>query len=208
MESRLARTARTLIVVAILAAALSPAVLAPKPALACSCAAAPNPADLSFSDTVFSGTAVEVAPWDRAGSSGTLLPVTFAVDHIWLGDAEPLTTVRTAANGASCGYTFEEGMRYLVYGKATDGYVEVNLCSATRPYDHAAVEVLEAVAGSGRAVEGPAAETAGVYPGVSSEPPPSEGDSNQRGFVLVGLAIVAVGVAGAVFALARRRHPI
>ncbi len=117
-------------------------------AQACSCAYRPNETPLEFVDTVFAGTAVKVEEWDRNGSSAEPVAIKFAVDHVWLGTVESEVEVTTAASGASCGYTFEEDVRYLVYARGT----EVSLCSATQPFDADAVEALEAVTGPGTAV--------------------------------------------------------
>jgi hypothetical protein len=206
MVTGVAPIVRFVLVMAVVGASFAPALFAPKTALACSCAIAPDPADLTFSDTVFAGTAVEVAQWDRTGSSATLLPIIFTVDHAWAGDAQPLTTARTAAAGASCGYAFEEGVRYLVYGKARGDYVEVNLCSPTRPYDDAAVQALEAVAGQGRTVEGPAPGSVGIHTAVRSEPPQNAEDSHRGELTLAALVAVTAGVAGAAVIAFRRRR--
>lgn len=160
------------------------------PAQACSCAYPPDAADLRFVDTVFSGTVVEAAPWDGRGSSATLIPVKVSVDHVWIGDVEPTTTVRTAASGASCGYTFNVGTRYLVYSQRG----EASYCSPTQPYSPAAVAALEAVAGPGRPVDGPEAS-----PTTSSSPSDKGWDTR----LLVAASVLGVVALAAVIVLVR-----
>ncbi|MGE3074191.1 MAG: hypothetical protein AB7N24_13135 [Dehalococcoidia bacterium] len=97
---------------------------------------------------MFAGTVTNVGEWDPGTSSGTPIEIVLTVDHVWLGDANAVARIRTAASGASCGYTFVTGERYLVFAK--DG--QVNLCSPTTLYDADSVKLLESVTGPGRPV--------------------------------------------------------
>jgi hypothetical protein len=87
--------------------------------------------------------------WDGHGSSGTPITVVFAADHAWAGEVEPVVQVHTAASGASCGYTFEEGSRYVVLGRRTGDYVETGLCSLTQPYNRDVIAQFEPITGRG-----------------------------------------------------------
>lgn len=181
---------------AIVLASLAPLALPAAPAHACSCAVTPLADELRFVDTVFSGTVTDVGPWDQRYASNYLIEVTVEADHLWLGAVERDTVVRTAASGASCGYTFEEGTRYLVYAKAS----VVSLCSPTQPYDDSAVESLEAVTGPGTAIAGDAGDPL---------PRPSQNAGSQDSdFDAVSWAIVlfaSLAGAGAVVFVAQRR---
>ena len=117
---------------------------------ACSCETTPTPTDLNYVDTVFAGTVSKVGEWVPGSSSATPIEVVLNVDYVWLGEAEAVTRIHTAASGASCGYTFVAEQRYLVF--ARDG--QVNLCSPTRLYNPASVKLLESVTGPGHPVAG------------------------------------------------------
>lgn len=97
------------------------------PAFACSCSE-PNPMseELRQSDVVFMGEALQVRK-DQSGST-----VEFLVSKTWKGVSAEKITVVTADSGASCGYSFEEGEEYLVYGLGKDT-ISVSLCSRTAP---------------------------------------------------------------------------
>ncbi|MGE0598909.1 MAG: hypothetical protein AB7J35_03675 [Dehalococcoidia bacterium] len=139
---------RWLLLLAMLPAALAPLLSSGGAAYACSCAIRPTPTDLTYVDTVFAGTVSKVGEWDPRTSSATPIEVVFNVDYVWLGEANAVMRTGTAASGASCGYTFAVGERYLVF--ARDG--QVNLCSPTRLYDADSVKLLESVTGPGQPV--------------------------------------------------------
>lgn len=98
-----------------------PAVLAPPALHACSCMPpASAPAELTKADAVFVGRAVSVVTEEREmaeiRSFFSQHRVTFELQRVWKGLPEGETvTVTTAADGAACGYAFEEGKTYLVF---------------------------------------------------------------------------------------------
>lgn len=117
------------------------------PAAACVCEPTSVRNQLPFIDSVFAAKVVHVQP-----SDGQDVTVLAAADHVWVGDAEPIMTVRTQVAPDSCGYPFEEGMRYLVFGfRDTEG-IRVSLCSNTSPYGTEVVAELQSVVGRGRPV--------------------------------------------------------
>lgn len=62
--------------------------------------------------------------------------VTLRDVRAWRGEAS--TTVITAPDGASCGYEFQIGMRYLIVAdRATGGHLAVSRCGLTRPLSEA-----------------------------------------------------------------------
>src|SRR5262249_47611344 len=104
---RAARLVVPLVALAVLAAA------APY-ARACSCAPSDFYADFAASNAIFIGEVLDIS------SPGTedppLVSVTMRVETTWKGELPtPTTHVLTASSGASCGFSFRVGARYLVY---------------------------------------------------------------------------------------------
>lgn len=79
-------------------------------------------------DAVLAGRVVEIVePVDFTVQEYLL--VTFAVSSVWKGEVQQITTVSTAPNGAQCGYPFELGEQYLVYGYSSVDGLHAGLCS-------------------------------------------------------------------------------
>ena len=104
-------------------------------AFACSCIQPGSPLEeLDRSALVFSGTVVSVREdiplmgIDAFPSNGPTT-VDFKVHEVWKGQSPPNVSLTTAKYGASCGFTFVEGLRYIVYSR---GGETVSLCSRTR----------------------------------------------------------------------------
>jgi hypothetical protein len=139
-------------------------------AFACQCLPPPEPLEaLERADFVLSGTAVvRINGFDRLTQDGSKRPPdimfsddlvgwAIAVDSVWKGAACDTVVVYTAASGASCGYSFLQGARYLLYG----GMVEISslanrydvesaavaeirmvgLCSRTKPIGQAEIDL-------------------------------------------------------------------
>jgi hypothetical protein len=115
-------------------------------ALACSCIEPPpDEVALRQSDAAFAGTPVAHDDPEGGGkiiSSGRPIIWTFQVDAVAKGDIVSQWEVVSAADGASCGYQFSEGKRYLVFAYYGDGFERVqdpdadlhtNICTNTRP---------------------------------------------------------------------------
>lgn len=115
---------------AALAAALLFAVLAAPRAFACSCTAPASPqVELENADAVFSGRVLSVEPIGDRGAYRRLA-VRFALESVWKGVPEgEEVTVTTAADGATCGYSFEPGEAYLVYAYGDPGALSTGLCT-------------------------------------------------------------------------------
>lgn len=134
---------RATTLLAILAAGLAWGYRAPaatRGAPQCTCVTPPPPREaLASSAAVFDGTVAGIAR-DPAGGPFPDLFVTFVVHTQWKGVTQSPVVVRTAADGAMCGYSFRLGQRYLVYahGRVDDAAVlDVGICSRTRLYDAA-----------------------------------------------------------------------
>lgn len=104
-------------------------------ALACSCVVTPDPkVARDGSDAVFSGQVTGIV---QSGQSGRMLTVTLQVDRAWKGILQcGEVTLETAADGATCGFGFEQGKSYLVYAVDENG-LTTNLCTRSRSIDQA-----------------------------------------------------------------------
>ena len=91
-------------------------------AFACSCVL-PGPACQAYWNTsaVFDATVIRISPVERTESIGDReftysdKIVTLTVHKAWKGAQPGPLEVHTSGNGASCGYDFKEGQRYLVF---------------------------------------------------------------------------------------------
>ena len=111
---------------------------------ACSCLSS-GPACQAFwtTDVVFDGTVVKIEPTARNETSSdrtfqvSEFVVTLQVRQSWKGVAGEMVQVTTSGSGASCGFDFKMGSRYLVFASrgGSDSRPRVSLCSFTRAYD-------------------------------------------------------------------------
>ncbi|MDH2430705.1 hypothetical protein [Sphaerisporangium sp. TRM90804] len=105
----------------LLALLLSLGLLAVTPgtACACSCAMLPPAEQVKESTAVFTGTAVAALRMegDPMGPEPPIL-YTFRVDRVYKGPVSAEVTVASSSISSACGYTFENGSRYLVYARA------------------------------------------------------------------------------------------
>ncbi len=128
------------LVIAIVGVMLATAV---QPVSACSCIM-PGPPNEGFEQAhaVFSGkvTAIsggtnilsglmELAGLGGSGIYGRL--VTFAVTDSWKGVETAEVKVRTGIGGGDCGYPFDVGSEYLVYGFEDGSRLTAHICSRT-----------------------------------------------------------------------------
>ncbi len=112
--------------------------LDPNSAYACSCASQTVEEAVASSDAVFEGRVVEIRKGADSGSVSTRTnTVRLRVVRSWKGVGEEALTVRTATNGASCGYPFRANQSYLVYANSSPAGLRVGLCSRTKPIDQA-----------------------------------------------------------------------
>ena len=118
--------------------------LAPRAIEACSCIAG-IPVCQSFwaTDAVFSGTVAQITPTpNRLGEpypSHRL--VRFQVKQSWRGAVGPVVEVLTGSGGGDCGFSFEQGVTYLVYAHAGRGGLSTSICSRTRRLSEAAEDL-------------------------------------------------------------------
>ena len=67
--------------------------------------------------------------------------VEIEIEEAYLGVSGKTVTVRTAMNGAACGYHFVKGESYVVFASKTPIGLHVSLCSHTRPVKEAADDI-------------------------------------------------------------------
>ena len=113
--------------------------LSPERAYACTCIPPDPPSEaLAQSAVVLAGTVVSVTPhfWD----DDNLTLVKFDVTTVWKGPAYQTMYLRTPGHSSACGFTFIEGVKYVVYSQ--DGSL-VSLCSRTRTLSEATHDLAE-----------------------------------------------------------------
>jgi hypothetical protein len=120
---------------------------------------------LSGSDAVFAGEVADI-DWPLFPlSSGAPMTVTFRVSESWKGPERGLLSVKTPVSGASCGYPFGSGKRYLVYASGAsigeEEGLEVQLCGQTEPLSEAGTD-LKAL-GDGKALPGTSGGPSGLF---------------------------------------------
>lgn len=123
-------------------------------AWACSCAPPDPPAEaLAAADAVFSGVVTASEASGGIGCSGAAsTTVQFRVLQVWKGQSEETLTL-TTRDGASCGYSFQTGVSYLVYAHRVGQQFTVSLCSRTQPLARAAVDLAALGQGASPAVQ-------------------------------------------------------
>lgn len=168
------------------------------PALACSCVFPTVEQAKQDAVALFEGLVTSVV--DAPASGPDAYPehsVTLRVARSWRGlEQQEQVTLRTAKEGATCGYAFEVGTSYLVYAGGAPGKLEVNSCGRTRRLSEASEDLAALGAGTPSKVEskksGPAKTRSG---GCAS------GKANASAASLIGLGLPALGL------FVRRRRP-
>lgn len=118
----------------------------PTQSLACSCIAPAGPlVELGSSDFVFSGVVKSITPINSA--HGGNLIVKLQVLSKWKGDLTEEVVVVTANNSAACGYPFEKGTSYLVYGYENQNVMQTGICTRTTRLEDADEDLRDLKAG-------------------------------------------------------------
>lgn len=168
--------------------------IGPEQASACSCAfpGTVNEAKQN-NDVVFDGTVKGKKEPVRLFTKSSADPVTWAfeVHEIWKGKVSPSIEVTSAQSSASCGFEFQEGMRYIVYARNSGDSLEVSLCSRTALHSAAGQDLAEL--------------------GIGSVPPqPGPGDATATSLwwvVWVGLATILAAAAIIITIQRKKRRP-
>jgi hypothetical protein len=161
-------------------------IVRPNCAYACSCRPPGTPAEeLNQSDAVFLGRVVEVnAARGSITGSGDSTTVTFDVSKVWKGQITRTSILVTPGSSASCGFTFEQGKDYVVYGRMNEGSLTTNLCSRTRLAEEASEDI--AALGAGQ----PISQVPGQLPATGT----NVFDGGQSLALIIGLLAVVVGL--------------
>ena len=102
-------------------------IVKPSKVFACDCIGPGTPnEELARSTAVFSGKVISI----NRSLSGYAYNVTFDVEKIWKGVSEKNIVVSTSISGASCGFGFKEGEKYIVYANGEKS-LSAGLCSRT-----------------------------------------------------------------------------
>lgn len=104
-------------------------------AWACSCAPPGSVNSFDRADVVFTGDVVSKHDPAKPGevvSSGRMIRWTFDVRSVQKGKTADPQVVESAADGASCGYSFTVGRRYKVYADRDGGALRTNLCAGNQ----------------------------------------------------------------------------
>jgi MYXO-CTERM domain-containing protein len=155
--------------VPILVAALTAfCAFAPARARACSCMQQSQRDAFEQAVAVFEGHVLEVKPSATEPEVGNVT-VRFKVVQAWKGTESEEVVLGTPANSAMCGYAFAVGQSYLVYASASEGKLDVSLCSRTQPSAQAG-EDLKAL-GIGATPVDPKADPHAAPQPATQEPP-------------------------------------
>jgi hypothetical protein len=117
------------------------AIFSPSAAFACSCMGG-TPLCQSFwgTDSVFVGTVIGIDHTTRdigVGFPVSRLIVRFQVSKGYRGNIGQEAIVETGAGGGDCGYHFESGHTYLVFGSVRNGSIYTGICTPTQPVEQA-----------------------------------------------------------------------
>lgn len=101
--------------------------------LACRCMPSFS-VEVSFeeSSAVFSGEVIK-----KVQTPAYEYEVTFRILENYKGIKERKVLVYTGLDAATCGYAFEEGVKYLVYANRMNNKFYTNICTRTRPLSDA-----------------------------------------------------------------------
>ena len=107
---------------------------------ACSCMRQSPEEAIAAAEALFEGTVTAISTNDETPFRGRAVSLT--VNRAWKGVTGTAVTVATASNSAACGYPFQDGETYLVYGYRTrSGDIQVSLCSHTKPITDAKADL-------------------------------------------------------------------
>ena len=117
------------------------AIAGPDPVQACSCGPAQSPCESALSARlVFTAEVIAITPYGPESVVGgrkfsAELRVRLKVSERFRGDLDDEIEVFTARTGAACGFSFDKGKSYLVYGYWDTVALrwKTNSCSRTRP---------------------------------------------------------------------------
>ncbi len=131
------------------------AIIMPEPAGACSCVPPRTPgAEFDQASAVFSGRVLEQHELTLPNIENPV-QVSLQTYRVWKGTALSRIAIRTGGGSASCGYPFQPGQEYLVYGFDYQGDLTTNICWRTRLLGNAGEDL--AALGEGQTIYTPSA---------------------------------------------------
>ena len=100
----------------------------------CTCVPPQSPAEeRERAAAVFSGKVNQIKKTKAADDIFGGVEVVFRVDKAWKGARKRTVSVFTSSQSAACGYSFSNGLTYLVYASAdSSGRLSTNICSRTK----------------------------------------------------------------------------
>lgn len=180
------------IVAAIVAVSTVIVVGATTSAWACSCIVQTQQEQFERADVVFTGTVVERDDPHSGSivSSGDPIDYTVDVDGIQKGTVGDPAVVRSARDGATCGFSFTVGRRYQIFAQRFEGRWTTNLCSGTQDLGQGAIVSASPKPSVHRSPTVPPA-TVTPSPTMTASPSPTPVASSPTPFVLAGPPLVA-----------------
>ncbi|MEM7436683.1 MAG: MYXO-CTERM sorting domain-containing protein [Myxococcota bacterium] len=107
---------------------------------ACSCMRQSPEEAIAAAEALFEASVTAVSDNTKTDFRGRA--VTLAVGRVWKGVEGSEVTAITASSSAACGYPFQVGESYLVYGyRSRAGDLHVSLCSHTKRIDDAKADL-------------------------------------------------------------------
>ena len=95
-----------------------------QPVFACECIPSSSQAKIDSADVVFDGTVIYVnTNWMSGG-----MKYTFQVHESWKRRTDTVMVINSGFATTDCGYTFEEGQRYLVFARKKFSF-KTDLCA-------------------------------------------------------------------------------
>lgn len=181
---------------AVVAGVLAGSVLLPaERAWACTCPARSTAQHFDAAHVVFTGL---VTALETRGDRPAVASI--APSALYKGEVDPVTSVRTPSDGASCGIAFVPGARYTIFARQEPAGLHSDLCSGTQ----AGTTVLaEAGFVAVRLFTGPTpskTQSAGPIAVV----PADAGEADERAGPIAAASILLAAVVAAM--LTRRRH--
>ncbi|WP_158523933.1 hypothetical protein [Paenibacillus bovis] len=85
-----------------------------------------------MADAVFTGEVTSIRP-ALSGEEPSTKQYTFAVQSAWKGKVYEQTSILASSESASCGITFEQGARYLIFARQSEGDLKTDRCSSNSP---------------------------------------------------------------------------
>ena len=102
--------------------------------LPCDCDLTPTPENgFEMADVVFSGQVIQIVEdWDNYFNE-----VSISVSYLWKGEIANEVLILTGIDDGLCGYSFEIGLDYLIYGYYSGNEIWTDICTRTNLLEYA-----------------------------------------------------------------------